>query len=166
MFNRKKAGPRPAVTGFSSLIADNLSVQGDLEFSDGLKVDGRIRGCVSFKPGTTSLLAVSANGVVEGNVSSYDALIDGTIVGDLRVEHLLELHSNARVSGNITYRQLSMENGAVVEGTLRRLEEGTAVLELPQPETPAQLPQPPAPTKKHPPQAADQPLPPEASEQS
>ncbi|MDR6234407.1 bactofilin family protein [Pseudomonas oryzihabitans] len=140
MFNRKKAAPRPAVNGFSSLIADNLSVQGDLEFSDGLKVDGRIRGRVSFKPGTTSLLAVSVNGVVEGDVSSYDALIDGTIIGDLRVEHLLELHSNARVSGNITYRQLSMENGAVVEGTLRRLDEGAAVLELPQPAA-ALLPQ-------------------------
>lgn len=134
MFNRKKAAPRPAVNGFSSLIADNLAVQGDLEFSEGLKIDGRVRGSVSFKPGTTSLLALSVNGVVEGDVSSYDALIDGTIVGDLRVEHLLELHSNARIRGNITYRQLSMENGAVVEGTLRRLDEAAAVLELPQPD--------------------------------
>ncbi|MDH4764754.1 MULTISPECIES: bactofilin family protein [Pseudomonas] len=137
MFNRKKAAPRPAVNGFSSLIADNLAVQGDLEFSEGLKIDGRVQGSVSFKPGTTSLLALSVNGVVEGDVSSYDALIDGTIVGDLRVEHLLELHSNARVRGNITYRQLSMENGAVVEGTLRRLDEATPVLELPQPITTA-----------------------------
>ena len=137
MFNRKKAVPRPAVNGFSSLIADNLAVQGDLEFSEGLKIDGRVQGSVSFKPGTTSLLALSVNGVVEGDVNSYDALIDGTIVGDLRVEHLLELHSNARVRGNITYRQLSMENGAVVEGTLRRLDEATAVLELPQPTTTA-----------------------------
>ena len=166
MFNRKKAAPRPAVNGFSSLIADNLSIQGDLEFSDGLKVDGRVRGSVSFKPGTTSLLAVSANGVVEGNVSSYDALIDGTIVGDLRVEHLLELHSNARVRGNITYRQLSMENGAVVEGTLRRLDEEAPVLELPKPETPAQLPQPSVPAKKRASPNKEEPLPPEASEQS
>ena len=139
MFNRKKAAPRPAVNGFSSLIADNLAVQGDLEFSEGLKVDGRVRGSVRFKPGTTSLLALSVNGVVEGDVRSYDALIDGTIVGDLHVEHLLELHSNARIRGNITYRQLSMENGAVVEGTLHRLDEAAPVLELPQP-GPAALP--------------------------
>ncbi len=139
MFNRKKAVPRPAVNGFSSLIADNLAIQGDLEFSEGLKINGRVRGSVSFKPGTTSLLALSVNGVVEGDVSSYDALIDGTIVGDLRVEHLLELHSNARVRGNITYRQLSMENGAVVEGTLRRLDEAAPLLELPQP-APVALP--------------------------
>lgn len=139
MFNRKKAAPRPAVNGFSSLIADNLAIQGDLEFSEGLKINGRVRGSVSFKSGTTSLLALSVNGVVEGDVSSYDALIDGTIVGDLRVEHLLELHSNARVRGNITYRQLSMENGAVVEGTLRRLDEAAPLLELPQP-APAALP--------------------------
>ena len=139
MFNRKKAASRPVVNGFSSLIADNLAIQGDLEFSEGLKINGRVRGSVSFKPGTTSLLALSVNGVVEGDVSSYDALIDGTIVGDLQVEHLLELHSNARVRGNITYRQLSMENGAVVEGTLRRLDEAAPLLELPQP-APAALP--------------------------
>lgn len=166
MFNRKKAAPRPAVNGFSSLIADNLAVQGDLEFSEGLKIDGRVQGSVSFKPGTTSLLALSVNGMVEGDVSSYDALIDGTIVGDLRVEHLLELHSNARVRGNITYRQLSMENGAVVEGTLSRLEEGSPVLELPQAEVRAQLPHPAATAEKRPQQGTNQPLPPEASEQS
>ncbi|HAQ25339.1 MAG TPA: cell shape determination protein CcmA, partial [Pseudomonas sp.] len=71
------------------------------------------------------------------NVSSYDALIDGTIVGDLVVEHLLELHSNARVQGNIRYRQLSMENGAVVDGMLNRMgddEETAQVFELPRPQ--------------------------------
>jgi cytoskeletal protein CcmA (bactofilin family) len=49
------------------------------------------------------------------------------------VEHLLELHSNARVRGNIRYRQLSMENGAVVDGTLNRMgdEETAQVVELP-----------------------------------
>ena len=134
MFNKKKSVAQVSVDQFSSLISGNLAMVGDLEFEEGLKVSGTVRGNISHKPGTHSLLALSAEGRVEGNVSSYDALIDGTIVGDLVVEHLLELHSNARVCGNISYRQLSMENGAVVEGKLHRLgdEEGQAqVLELP-----------------------------------
>ncbi|CAM5489869.1 Cell shape determination protein CcmA OS=Stutzerimonas stutzeri OX=316 GN=CXK95_03195 PE=4 SV=1 [Stutzerimonas stutzeri] len=56
------------------------------------------------------------------------------MVGDVVVEHLLELHSNARVRGNIRYRQLSMENGAVVEGALQLLsdeEETAQIFELP-----------------------------------
>lgn len=131
MFNSKKTTPRPSLNSFSSLVSDNLTMTGDIEFSEGLKISGCVRGSVSAKPGTTSLLALSEGGTIEGNVSSYDALIDGTIVGDLRCEHLLELHSNARVRGNITYRQLSIENGAVIEGMLRKLDDEGKVLELP-----------------------------------
>jgi len=137
MFNKKKSVPRVVIDQFSSLISGNLSLVGDMEFEEGLKVSGAIRGNVCHKLGTHSLLALSADGRIEGNVSSYDALIDGTIIGDLVVEHLLELHSNARVCGNIRYRQLSMENGAVVDGTLNRMgddEEVGQIFELPQPQ--------------------------------
>ncbi len=132
--NKKKAAPRVVIDEFSSLLSGNVSLSGDLEFEDGLKVSGTIRGNVMHKAGSRSLLALSAEGCIEGNVSSYDALIDGTIIGDLMVDHLLELHSNARIRGNISYRQLSMENGAVVEGRLHRLgdeQEQATVVELP-----------------------------------
>ncbi|HEY6612622.1 MAG TPA: polymer-forming cytoskeletal protein [Pseudomonas sp.] len=129
--NKKKSASRVTIDQFSSLISDNVSMVGDLEFEEGLKVSGVVKGNIIHKPGTHSLLALSAEGCIEGNVSSYDALIDGTIVGDLLVEHLLELHSNARVRGNISYRQLSMENGAVVDGKLTRLGDEPQVLELP-----------------------------------
>ncbi|MDN6871290.1 polymer-forming cytoskeletal protein [Pseudomonas citronellolis] len=132
--SNKKKGPQVAVDRFSSLLSGNLALVGDLEFEEGLKVQGRIQGNVRHKPGTQSLLALGAEGRIEGCVSSYDALIDGTIVGDLYVEHLLELHSNARVIGNIHYRQLSMENGASVDGKLNRLDEQRP-LELPAPES-------------------------------
>ncbi|MBE7376097.1 bactofilin family protein [Pseudomonas lopnurensis] len=137
MFNKKKRVSRVTVDQFSSLISGNVSMVGDMQFEEGLKILGTVTGDVRHQPGTHSLLALGAEGRIEGNVSSYDALIDGTIVGDLVVEHLLELHSNARVRGNIRYRQLSMENGAVVDGTLNRMgdeDEGAQVLELPRPQ--------------------------------
>ncbi|MCP8463784.1 polymer-forming cytoskeletal protein [Pseudomonas sp. ZM23] len=133
--NSKKKGPQVSVDKFSSLLSGNVSLVGDLQFQDGLKVLGTVKGNVSHKPGAASLLALSAEGRIEGNVSSYDALIDGTIIGDLYVEHLLELHSNARIVGNIRYRQLSMENGATVDGKLTCLNdtEDSKPLELPAP---------------------------------
>ena len=129
----KKNSVSVTIDQFSSLISSNVSLTGDMAFEEGLKISGAVTGNVYHKPGTHSLLALSTEGRIEGNVSSYDALIDGTVVGDLVVEHLLELHSNARVRGNIRYRQLSMENGAVVDGTLSRLdnEEIGQVVELP-----------------------------------
>ncbi|MGE4408403.1 bactofilin family protein [Pseudomonas sp.] len=137
MFNKKKQVSRVTIEQFSSLISGNVSLVGDMQFEEGLKIIGAVQGDVCHKPGTHSLLALSAEGRIEGNVSSYDALIDGTIVGDLVVEHLLELHSNARVRGNIRYRQLSMENGAVVDGMLSRMgdeDETAQVFELPRPQ--------------------------------
>ena len=56
----------------------------------------------------------------------YDAVINGTVSGDLEVEHFLELQANARVSGNITYRQLQMECGATVDGKLERMSDASA----------------------------------------
>lgn len=139
MFNKKKSVPRVIIDRFSSLISGNVSLAGNMAFEKGLKVSGTVNGNVCHKPGTHSLLALSAEGRIEGNVSSYDALIDGTIVGDLVVEHILELHSSARVRGNIRYRQLSMESGAVVDGTLNRMdddEETGQVVELPRLQVP------------------------------
>lgn len=133
MFSKKKP-VRLTIDQFSSLISGNVSLTGDMVFEDGLKVSGTITGNVCHKPGTHSLLALSAEGRIQGSVSSHVALIDGTIEGDLVVEHVLELHSNARVRGNIRYRQLSMENGAVVDGTLSRMSDEAdtgQVVELP-----------------------------------
>ncbi len=121
MFGRKRSTPELSIENFSSLFSDNVSFVGDLEFEGGLKINGSFKGNIRHKQDCVSLLALSSEGCIEGNVSSYDALIDGTIIGDLYVEHLLELHSNARVSGNISYRQLSMEHGASVDGKLIRL---------------------------------------------
>lgn len=119
MFGKKKKSDfLPALERFSSLISANMKVVGNIEFVEGLKVEGLVCGNVTFKSGTESLLALSEEGCIEGSVSSYDALIDGMVVGDLRVERLLELHSKARVKGNIYYRQLCVEGGAVVEGQL------------------------------------------------
>lgn len=114
---RKKKGAIES-TKLSSLIADNLQVVGDLHFSGGLRIDGRIEGNVSGTPGGKSLIVLSANGSIAGNAKVYDAVINGTIVGDIEVEHFLELQSNAKISGNVRYRQLQMACGAVVDGNL------------------------------------------------
>jgi hypothetical protein len=50
-----------------------------------------------------------------------DGVINGTVIGDLDVEHRLELQSDARVTGSIRYRQLQMDVGATVQGHLLRV---------------------------------------------
>lgn len=121
MFGRRRKNDGQRVDSVPSLLARSLSLVGDVEFEQGLEVLGLIQGNVTQRPGVTGMLSLRAEGRIEGDVSCHDALIDGTIVGDLEVEHLLELRASARVIGNISYRLLSMEAGATVEGTLTRL---------------------------------------------
>lgn len=125
MFGRKR-NKSIEMTKLSSLVAGNLEIVGDVLFSGGLRVDGKIEGNVLSKDGERSLLVLSEKGSIVGRVRVYDAVINGSISGDLEVEHFLELQSNARVSGNIAYRQLQMECGAVVDGQLEKAVESSA----------------------------------------
>lgn len=125
MFGRKR-NKAIEVTKLSSLISDNLEIVGDVLFSGGLRVDGKIEGNVLGKVGERSLLVLSDKGSITGRVRAHDAVINGLITGDLEVEHFLELQDNARVSGNISYRQLQMDCGAVVEGRLEKADEAAS----------------------------------------
>jgi cytoskeletal protein CcmA (bactofilin family) len=120
MFRRKKPNAIE-VTRLSSLVAHNMKVRGDVIFEGGLRVDGRVDGNVIAGDGAKGLLVLSDKGTIAGGVKVYDAVINGCVEGDLEVEHFLELQANARVSGNIIYRQLQMDCGATVDGKLERV---------------------------------------------
>ena len=118
---RRKTDQSIEVTKLSSLIDRGVEIVGDVIISDGLRVDGRVQGDVRVKDGARGLLVLSEHGSIEGSVRVYDAVINGTITGDVEVEHFIELQPNARVTGNISYRQLRMECGATVAGRLERM---------------------------------------------
>lgn len=123
---RRKHNKSIEVTKLSSLVAVNVQIAGDVVFSGGLRIDGQVEGNVSGKDGDHGLLVLSEKGAIQGSVKVHDAVINGTVSGDLEVEHFLELQANARVSGNITYRQLQMECGATVDGKLERMADASA----------------------------------------
>jgi len=120
----KKQNPTPTAvepTKLDSLIGDNLSLTGDITFSNGLRVDGRVDGSVTGSNNEKNLLILSEKGAITGRVQVYDAVINGSITGDLVVSHFLELQANAHVTGDISYRQFKMDCGAVINGRLEHL---------------------------------------------
>lgn len=124
MFATKKQ-PFIKMAQLSTLIAEGVEITGDVVFAAGMRIDGRIKGDLTGRNGdgnAPSLLVLSANGHIEGSVRCGDAVINGTVVGDLDVEHRLELQSDAKVTGTIRYRQLQMDVGAAVQGHLLRVE--------------------------------------------
>ena len=125
MFFKRKKPPFIEVTKLSSLIAEDVEITGDVCYTHGIRVDGRIMGNVVGRTGagtSRALLVLSGKGRIEGNVSCGDAVINGTIVGDLHIAHFLELKSNSQITGTIRYQHLQMEVGASVHGQLQRTE--------------------------------------------
>ena len=119
MFSKKKATSIQH-TKLATLIAHDVRITGDLEFSEGLRMDGHVSGNVVGKAGTQTLLVLSDRGSIEGNVHGYDVVVNGKIVGDVIADHFVELQPNAHVTGNIYYQQLRMDCGASVDGKLTR----------------------------------------------
>ncbi len=115
MFSRSRQKPQNRI---DTLIGAESSLEGDIDFSGGLRVDGTIRGNVSesgSKPGT---LVLSEHGRIEGAISVSHAVINGTVVGPLIARNYVELQAKSRVTGDVCYKSLEMHMGAVVEGKL------------------------------------------------
>jgi cytoskeletal protein CcmA (bactofilin family) len=119
MFSKKKS-PGVSQNKLATLIAHDVHITGDLEFSDGLRMDGHVKGNVTGKPGCETLLVLSDRGSITGNVYGYDVIVNGRITGDVIADHFVELQENAHITGNIYYQQLRMDVGASVDGKLTR----------------------------------------------
>jgi len=112
MFNRK------AKSTIDSLIGSSTSIQGDVHFKGGLRIDGHIKGNVVAETGSISMLVISENAKVEGEVRVAHLVVNGEIVGDVYSSELLELQPKARITGNVNYKALEMHSGALVRGQL------------------------------------------------
>ncbi len=120
MFGSKKSSPDIRRTKFTTLIARDVVLAGDLEFAEGLRMDGQVKGNVTGKADSQALLVLSEHGKITGKVRGYDLIINGTIIGDVIADHFVDLQPNAHVTGNIEYLQLRMDCGATVDGKLTK----------------------------------------------
>ncbi|MEJ6021786.1 bactofilin family protein [Ramlibacter sp. PS4R-6] len=116
MFGKKAPPP------IKSLIAQGTRIDGHLKFTDGLRVDGEIAGNVTADTETNSMLVISEQASVHGEVSADHVIINGTVKGPVHARELLELQPRARIEGDVHYRVLEMHQGAVIAGTLKPLE--------------------------------------------
>lgn len=118
-----------------TLIGRNTRIEGDVEFSGGLHVDGFISGNVHCDTKEPSQLTLSEHGRVDGEIHVTDIELDGMVVGDVFATGRLELGSNARIDGSVYYNILQMTGGASVNGKLvhdpspEKYARGTALLE-------------------------------------
>jgi cytoskeletal protein CcmA (bactofilin family) len=113
--SKKKNTPQNRI---DSLIGVGTRIEGNVTFSGGLRVDGEVRGNISSDKGQSGTLVISEQASVEGEISVGHVVINGVVVGPVFAGESLELLPNARVTGDVEYHQLEMQQGAVVQGRL------------------------------------------------
>jgi cytoskeletal protein CcmA (bactofilin family) len=115
MFNKKPNKPQ---TQIDSLIGANTIIGGDLNFSGGLRIDGQVNGNVIATPDKPSTLVLSEHARVNGEVSVTHLVINGSINGSVSASDYLELQSKAKVTGDVHYKTMEIQLGAIVDGRL------------------------------------------------
>jgi cytoskeletal protein CcmA (bactofilin family) len=115
MFRKRE---KNATARIDTLIGRSASVQGDVEFSGGLHIDGRITGSVRTTTGAAGALSVSEHGVIEGSVEAPQVVVNGRVNGDIRASERVVLGAKARILGNVHYGVIEMALGAEITGKL------------------------------------------------
>jgi cytoskeletal protein CcmA (bactofilin family) len=98
-------------TTFSILGAD-VVVTGNVSASVDLHIDGKVQGdlkCANLVQGEAS--------EIKGSVVADTAKLAGSIDGSIEAKTLV-IHASARITGDVTYESVTIEQGAHVDGKL------------------------------------------------
>lgn len=118
LFGNKDKPRKRKPNTVDTLVGGGTEIRGDVLFSGGLHVDGRISGKVLSNAGEPASLSVSESGSIEGDVSVPILTINGHVSGNVYASEKMLLASNARVTGNVYYNRLEVQGGAEVNGQM------------------------------------------------
>jgi cytoskeletal protein CcmA (bactofilin family) len=130
MFSKRPSKPQSRI---DSLVGAGTRIEGDLHFSGGLRVDGEINGNVIAAPDKPSTLVLSEHAQVSGEINVTHLVVNGLVAGPVHASEYLELQSKAKVTGDVYYKTLEIQLGAIVTGRLIHLSSeasGEKVVEL------------------------------------
>ena len=101
-----------------TLVAANTEISGDVHFQDQLYINGHVKGNVFADADGEATVVVSEEGTVSGEIRVPNVIINGTVEGNIYAIVQLELAPKAKVKGNVYYKLIEMQLGAMVDGQL------------------------------------------------
>lgn len=115
MFQKKPKKPHARI---DTLIGAGTTIVGDITFTGGLRIDGQVTGNVRGIEGSQTMLVISEQARVEGEISVTHLVVNGNVIGPVHASESLELNSKALVQGEACYGSIEIHLGAIVEGRL------------------------------------------------
>lgn len=110
MFGNKKTSESAAQ--METIIGPSTSVKGSLTTNGALRIDGQFDGDIT----TTADIIVGEAGRITATVGAKNAVIAGSVTGDMTIADKLELLPTAKVVGDLKVGSLIIGEGAVFKG--------------------------------------------------
>jgi cytoskeletal protein CcmA (bactofilin family) len=103
-------------------VGVNIKLKGvEISDCDGLVIEGHVEATVNSKA-----MEIAEPGTLKGTALIDVAEIRGEFTGELTARTRLVVHGTGRVSGNIRYGKLVVEEGGEISGDLQRINERDA----------------------------------------
>ena len=115
MFSPKGEREVTAPQGGLSIIAAGMTVRGDIESNNTVKIEGTVSGNVHAR----HQVLVAKDGVVEGDIEAREAIIGGSVDGSISASERVEVQAGATVNGDITTRRIAVAEGGNLNGVIR-----------------------------------------------
>ena len=104
---RRTVGVTPSSNGINCIV-HGTRFEGSISADKDLRIDGQMKGTIVC----SGKIIIGPSGVVEGEIKSGNAVIEGKFNGQLEIEDLLHVKESAEVEGEITTDKLVVQAGA------------------------------------------------------
>ncbi|MDB4980326.1 MAG: hypothetical protein JWM82_1078 [Myxococcales bacterium] len=104
----------------TTLLGRGSEFEGKLSFEGTVRVDGKLSGEIF----TDDTLIIGEGAEVNAEISVGSIIIEGTVHGNIHAKRSVEIHTPARVRGNISTPSLSIDKGVVFDGQCQMEQNG------------------------------------------
>ena len=104
------------------VIGQGITMSGEIEACDYLLVEGTLEAALKG----AKVLEIAETGTFYGGVEIEEATVAGRFEGDLNVHGRLTIKSGGSVTGTVSYKELAIEAGAILDGKVSPLASASA----------------------------------------
>lgn len=127
--DKGEAKTTPAGEGALSIVANGMTVTGDIDTGGAIKIEGRVEGKVR----SARQVLLGRQGEVKGDIETREAVIGGTVHGTITASERVEIKEGAVVNGDIVTKSIVVLDGGKINGSVRMHEGGATPHRMPEP---------------------------------
>ena len=101
-----------SANGTTSLLSKGVILEGDIQGSENLQVDGKLKGSIKL----AGDIYIGATGIVEADIEADNVVVQGKLSGNVMARKQLQIQSSGKLVGDCASQSIDIKEGALFEG--------------------------------------------------